>query len=424
MDKLSLPVCEVHADQKLNKFCKNNDCWIKVCGQCANELHKGHRIVDYTTLTHEAMSVKENLIQVKKGDLMSLKRIMNNVAGLQSQLKDARERYKEDRRISELHLISRIEHVAKEEENKFKELDAMIMKFHKKIKETHNIQAQELEKIPELANAVVIEGTIDDLKTFFEMCQQGIESNTEILEYKKKADILREDVEDFVMQNPFQFAFNFNRSLFEELKTDKTSIRLSDLLGHSMDKTLTNSKRSEHSASRGDLSKKCDGKIKGREVKPLMNKKIGKEVNKSKNGLLNCKIVRKSSEQACLYKAAPTPIRNLSANRKCINSKYSRNNIRTHKLKHQGLRDLKSEVVGMKTKLKAIVNTMKEKINSISCTSTLQSIVNFTKTLKTKLDNNLLLAECKSHLLNFAERVLTSTYKIKTFERERFSILL
>jgi hypothetical protein len=414
MDKVTLPICEMHIDQRLNKFCKNNDCWIKMCGQCAIELHKGHRIVDYSTLTHEAMSVKENLIQVKKGDLMSLKRIMNNVAELQSQLKEARERYKEDRRISELHIISRIENVAKEEESKFKELDTMIMRFHKRIKEIHNVQAQELEKIPELANAVVTEGTIDDLKTFFEMCQQGIESNTEILEYKKRADTLREDVEDFVMQNPFQFAFNFNKSLFEELKIDKTSVRLTDLLGHPTDKTLTDSKRSEHSASRGDLSKKQDEKLKGREVKSTMNRKGGRDMSKSKNGLLNYKIVRKSSEQACLHKSAP--IRNLSASRKPLNSKYTRNNIRTPKTKHQGLKDLKNEVVVMKAELRTIVDIMKEKIKSLS------SVENITKTIQNKLDNNSFIEGCKRHLLSFAERVLSNTHKTKTFERERFSI--
>lgn len=389
MDKSSPPMCEIHTEQRLARFCKNSDCWIKVCPQCANEGHKGHRIVEYETLTHEAMSVKENLIQVKKGDLLSLKRIMNNMAGLQSQLKEARERYREDKRVSELHILSRIENVAREEENKFKELDTLLAKFHKKLKETHNNQAQELDKIPELANAVVAEGTIDDLKTFFEMCQQGIESNTEILEYKKRADVLREDVEDFVMQNPFQFAFSFNRSLFEELKGESSGVRLSDLLGQSVEKAgaVTNPgsraelKHTEHAASKGDLSRKNAvalqanfTKMKRGETnvaaKTSGSKKLSRgDSSRGKGGVASCKIARKASEQTRLQRTAPTLVRNLSASRKSLNAKCSRSSVRSPKAKCQGLRELKSEVAAVKAELKVISDTMREKVNSISCNS-------------------------------------------------------
>ena len=235
MSKLKSSKCDHHPNQKQDKFCKNNGCWTRLCSKCASESHKGHRIVDYVTLTQEALSVKENLLQVKKGDLMSLKRIMNNVASLQSQLKEVQEKRNEDRKLSETHIITKIESIAKEGDTKFKELEKMIEKLHKQLKDSHNSQAQELTKIPELADAVITEGTIEDLKTFFEMCQQGIESNMEIRDYKKTADSLRENVENFAMQNPFQFVFNTEKSLFDELKGNNTSLHTTELMDLTVD---------------------------------------------------------------------------------------------------------------------------------------------------------------------------------------------
>jgi len=213
MKKANLLTCKTHPNQRLNKFCKEVNCWIRLCTKCATEAHKGHQVIDYTNLSNEAKNAKEKLLQAKKGDLISLKRILSNMSMLEGQLKEAEEKHKEDKRLAEMHLFSKIEKVAEEGESKFKQLTETLQKLQKALNEFYDAQAQEVTKIPQLADAVISQGTTEDIKTFLEMCQQGIESNSEILAYKKDVDLIRENIQKYSSQNPFDFAFKLDESI-------------------------------------------------------------------------------------------------------------------------------------------------------------------------------------------------------------------
>lgn len=212
MKKAKLLNCKVHPEQKLHKFCKNSGCWIRLCPKCAIESHKGHKVIEYGSLSSEVRNAKDKLLQARKGDLISMKRIMSNVSTLESQLKEVHEKHREDKKLAETHILSKIERIAEENEAKFKQLTETFQKIQRTLDESYNAQAQELSKIPQLADAVITQGTIDDLRTFFEMCQQGVESNSEIFEYKKSADSLRENIQKFSMQSPFDFVFKLDES--------------------------------------------------------------------------------------------------------------------------------------------------------------------------------------------------------------------
>lgn len=238
MKKAGLPLCKIHPDQRLLKFCKNLGCWTRLCSKCVVDFHRGHQVVEYTNLSNEARSVKEKLLQARKGDLISLKRILSNVSKLETQLKEAEERRKEDKKLAETHLLSKLQKVAEDESLKFGQLSETLRRLQKALSDTHESQAQEVAKIPELADAVISQGTMEDLRTFFEMCQQGVESNSEIYEYKRNADSLREGVQRFASQSPFDFAFRLDDSITLS-QLPETSLNSERSLKETLSRTLT-----------------------------------------------------------------------------------------------------------------------------------------------------------------------------------------
>ena len=215
------PDCNEHIGQKKPKFCMNLDCWKKICSKCATERHKGHNVIEYANLPREAKSVKEILIQSKKGDLMSIRRIIESINSFKIYLHEVKTKRKEEARLAVMNITERINKVSEETNQRFEELHNSILYFEETLKESYETQAQEVSKIPELADAVISMGTVDDLKTFFEMCQEGSETNAEVMKYKKTADYIRQNIEEFAMTDPLSFVFGFDKSIYERPKTSE-----------------------------------------------------------------------------------------------------------------------------------------------------------------------------------------------------------
>eukprot|EP00826_Nyctotherus_ovalis_P018266 TRINITY_DN1544_c0_g1_i6.p1 TRINITY_DN1544_c0_g1~~TRINITY_DN1544_c0_g1_i6.p1 ORF type:complete len:323 (+),score=111.13 TRINITY_DN1544_c0_g1_i6:113-1081(+) len=210
------PSCKAHPTQVLHKFCKNADCWTLLCPKCAAEHHRNHNIVEYGILSYEARSAKEKLLQAKKGDLMSIKRLLDGIDGFKGQLNDTQEKRREEANKLKINVANRIDKIVNEDAGKCGELVERLIRLQSSLKDFYEGQSQEMSKIPELADAVISKGTIEDLRTFFEMCQNGVETDAEIVECKKEVDLLREAIEEFVMVDPL---FEFDKALYEEPKT-------------------------------------------------------------------------------------------------------------------------------------------------------------------------------------------------------------
>jgi hypothetical protein len=180
------------------------------------EYHKNHNVVEYRILSFEARSAKEKLLQAKKGDLMSIKRLLDGIDAFKGQLNDTKDKRKEEAHKLKLNVSNKIDKVMNEGDVKCEELMNRLTRLQNSLKESYEGQAQEMSKIPELADAVISKGTIEDLRTFFEMCQNGVETDAEIIECKKEADHIREAIEEFIMIDPL---FGFDKALYEEPKS-------------------------------------------------------------------------------------------------------------------------------------------------------------------------------------------------------------
>ena len=221
--------CKVHPDQKLIKFCKEDTCWEKLCPQCAAESHRGHNVIECKNLAQDAKNAKDKLIQSKRGDLMSIKRLISGIQLLKDKLKSIQLKRKGEKAQMEQQIMAELQRTEKEDKEKQKELQQITEKFFSQLSNYYNIQAQEMEKIPDLANAVITKGTIDDLRTFFEMCKEGSDNHSEILQYKNRSDTLKKDIEDFIIQNPFKSVTKLDKSLFESSNHDSSFFDLQEL---------------------------------------------------------------------------------------------------------------------------------------------------------------------------------------------------
>jgi hypothetical protein len=217
--------CKLH-NQKLLKFCKNLSCWVQICSKCAIESHIGHQIIEYKNLQQETRNAKETLIQSKRGDILSVKRILASISSLQEKLQSTQEKRKEERKQIETQIMAKLQAAEKEDRASYEELSKGIKRYCEQLNEYYNVQVQEVDKIPSLADAVITKGTIDDLKTFFEMCKEGSENHAEISQYKNTCDTMKKNVEDYVVQKPFNLEAQSNKSFLDSSKDDISSFNI------------------------------------------------------------------------------------------------------------------------------------------------------------------------------------------------------
>eukprot|EP00826_Nyctotherus_ovalis_P048047 TRINITY_DN5621_c0_g1_i11.p1 TRINITY_DN5621_c0_g1~~TRINITY_DN5621_c0_g1_i11.p1 ORF type:complete len:475 (+),score=93.64 TRINITY_DN5621_c0_g1_i11:198-1622(+) len=196
-------ICKVHYGQRLSKFCMNSACWSQICSKCITTTHKKHKTIDYSALPQEAKAAKDLLLQVKNADLVSLKHLFEGVENLVTHLDEAHKR----RSSIAQELTAAIQRTIREGTSQLHQIKAEVAEVQSKLKAAHHSQVQEIEKIPQLANAVIAKGTLEDLKTFFEMCQKGAAAKSEIGPYKKMAEEVREIVEEFANCNPLKSLF-------------------------------------------------------------------------------------------------------------------------------------------------------------------------------------------------------------------------
>jgi len=231
MKKLKELKCEYHANQKLHLFCKNPECWVKVCLKCAKERHKGHEVIGYAKLKMEAKRVEKELIQTKKGDLLSIKQTQEEVTNLKSQLSNSLTKHKEELKLLMTSILSNAYEASKETElhtTRFKDYLTTFEDFWQKL---YQAQEEEVKKLPELANAVITQGTATDLKTFFEMCKDGININRELLNYKNNVDFIKADIEKFIMTNPLVTTIRQSKALYGQINNKEYPNTITSLNG-------------------------------------------------------------------------------------------------------------------------------------------------------------------------------------------------
>lgn len=193
----------MHYGQRLSKFCMSPACWSQICSKCITTTHKKHKTIDYSALPQEAKAAKDILLQAKNADLVSLKHLFEGVGSLVNHLDEAQKR----RSSIAQELVAAIQRTLLEGTSQLHQIKSKLAEVQSKLKAAHQNQSLEIEKIPQLANAVVAKGTLEDLKTFFEMCQKGAAAKSEVGPYKRMAEEAREAVEEFANCNPLKSLF-------------------------------------------------------------------------------------------------------------------------------------------------------------------------------------------------------------------------
>jgi len=228
MNKILTTDCKEHIGQKVRKFCKSPECWMKTCPKCATEFHKGHKVIDLFGLVTETKAAKEKLIRTKKNDLATLKAIGDGLTAMNLQVSTTKNKFQEEAKIIEMNFLAKIKSVVEENELKCKEMQAKILEFKENVNDMYNTQSKELARITELTNAVLTKGSDEDFKIFFEMCEKGMQSNSEIAERKSMMEVIKATVKDFYSNNNFTTVFN-NSTTFLDLMNTPSPDKSKDL---------------------------------------------------------------------------------------------------------------------------------------------------------------------------------------------------
>jgi hypothetical protein len=190
---------------------------VKVCLKCVKERHKEHEVIGYAKLKTEAKRVEKELVQMKRGDILSIKQIREEVINLRNQLNNSITKHKEELKFLITSILSNAYEVSKEVELHTTRLRENLGVFEDSLQSFYYAQEEEVRKLPEVANAVITQGTTADLRIFFEMCKDGIGINTELLGYKSNVDSIKSDVEEFIISNSLITTIKQCRILHEQL---------------------------------------------------------------------------------------------------------------------------------------------------------------------------------------------------------------
>ena len=75
--------CDMHGNEKKTKFCKETNCWERLCPFCVKERHNGHNVVDLKILMSEIRTRKEKNNIDKNKILVEYKKLMIDLDHLQ-----------------------------------------------------------------------------------------------------------------------------------------------------------------------------------------------------------------------------------------------------------------------------------------------------------------------------------------------------
>ena len=203
----------------MRKFCKNTECWVRICPKCAVESHKGHKVIEFSSLTSETKAMKEKLIRAKRNDIGTLKAIIDGLNNMNLQLNSSQQKYKEEGKLMEANILAKIQNALEESEIHYKGIQGRVLELKESMDEMHKIQSAELARITDLTNAILSKGSDEDFKIFFEMCEKGMESNFEITRQKSEMESMKITVKEFTVNNTFKSLFGNNKSFYEVFST-------------------------------------------------------------------------------------------------------------------------------------------------------------------------------------------------------------
>jgi len=343
------------------------ECWVSICYKCVTETHKGHKIIDLIYLSQEARNTKDKLVKTKRSDLASINHLIEGIKSLNVKLNEMHKKRQIDLKTLEENLIEQLRKIAEKEELQYNELTNEVIEVQKKLKESYNSQEKEIDKLPELAEAVISKGTLDDLKTFFEMCQNGLEANSEIFQYKESTDKVKKEVESYMFANPFACLSNFNSLISKDSKLlRKRSISSFLVEEKQLEELMNNSLSSIEIITPSTINNDSfmfPKEIKRSETRGRVNLSLGlypknisriKEQGKSFTGNYNFRSTRPSQAQRSLSKAIiqKTPIKKL-------NTKPSRRSI-------SAMNTFRVSTEKKQQKIKKDIEELKDKLKSIS----------------------------------------------------------
>jgi len=208
--------CDLHANAKKIKFCKEPNCWERLCPYCAAERHVGHNIIEFSEILKIIKNEKEKLTLQKSLILSEYKEFLLD---LEKYSKNIHEKYGKLRIEEKKIQIKMDNEIKKASENILLKKDIILSKIKRANEEINSERSCIMKSIGNLGNSVEkisLNGDAFDVKQFFEYSLK--EKFTDPSEYKKMLNEIKEDFEHFIGLN---YSFNENEKYINSPEISK-----------------------------------------------------------------------------------------------------------------------------------------------------------------------------------------------------------
>jgi len=164
--------CDMHKEKK-KKFCKETNCWERLCSICAHERHNSHNVVDYDIIITEVKAEREKHITSKGKVLIELKKALIHLEKINKEVKDERMKIKEKERKLKAQVESQMkaleETVTAQQFKAQKALNGAVEEINAKKFEVMKM----ITAIEKIAEQITVNGDGYSIHKFFELCSHN-----------------------------------------------------------------------------------------------------------------------------------------------------------------------------------------------------------------------------------------------------------
>lgn len=161
--------CDLHNEKK-NKFCREANCWERVCSLCVRQRHCGHSVVDYVLVVSEVKAERDKHAKSKGKQLLEIKKALTYLEKVYKGVKDEKTRIQEFERklrtLVDVQMKALGDAITLQQDRTQKVLNKTVESINAKRLELGKVMAV----IENVAEKIVINGDGYSIRKFFQIC--------------------------------------------------------------------------------------------------------------------------------------------------------------------------------------------------------------------------------------------------------------
>jgi hypothetical protein len=159
----------LHPNERKLKFCKDTNCWEKLCDFCAKERHADHNVIDLSELLVQVKTEKEKKTQITSKLLSKYKKLLNDFESTQRKFFDLTLKVEDNKKKLKLNLEQQLTSFFNEIDTQQNTTKHRLNEILEDVNVAKLQLTKDLEKANKLAEQILISGDINGTQEFFEI---------------------------------------------------------------------------------------------------------------------------------------------------------------------------------------------------------------------------------------------------------------